>query len=106
MFTIEDYKHSVGLISNDIQKNGVSVDALRNILTLCASLLDELPEEKEYCFALTKYVKQQAQIKHIETCNQQFGDLYWRSMLIEAPYLFESFIFYLEKNRAYSKKIL
>ena len=104
LFTIEDYKHSVGLISNDIQKNGVSVDALRNILTLCASLLDELPEEKEYCFALTKYVKHQAQIKHIETCNQQFGDLYWRSMLIEAPYLFESFIFYLEKNRAYSKK--
>ena len=104
MFTIEDYKHSVGLISNDIQKNGVSVDALRNILTLCASLLDELPEEKEYCFALTKYVKQQAQIKHIETCNQQFGDLYWRSMLIEAPYLFDSYLLYLEKNREESER--
>ena len=104
MFTIEDYKHSVGLISNDIQKNGVSVDALRNILILCASLLDELPEEKEYCFALTKYVKQQAQIKHIETCNQQFGDLYWRSMLIEAPYLFDSYLLYLEKNREESER--
>lgn len=104
LFTIEDYKHSVGLISNDIQKNGVSVDALRNILTLCASLLDELPEEKEYCFALTKYVKQQAQIKHIETCNQQFGDLYWRSMLIEAPYLFDSYLLYLEKNREESER--
>ena len=104
MFTIEDYKHSVGLISNDIQKNGVSLDALRNILTLCASLLDELPEEKEYCFALTKYVKQQAQIKHIETCNQQFGDLYWRSMLIEAPYLFDSYLLYLEKNREESER--
>ena len=104
MFTIEDYKHSVGLISNDIQKNGVSVDALRNILTLCANLLDELPEEKEYCFALTKYVKQQAQIKHIETCNQQFGDLYWRSMLIEAPYLFDSYLLYLEKNREESER--
>ena len=104
MFTIEDYKHSVGLISKDIQKNGVSVDALRNILTLCASLLDELPEEKEYCFALTKYVKHQAQIKHIETCNQQFGDLYWRSMLIEAPYLFDSYLLYLEKNREESER--
>ena len=104
LFTIEDYKHSVGLISKDIQKNGVSVDALRNILTLCASLLDELPEEKEYCFALTKYVKHQAQIKHIETCNQQFGDLYWRSMLIEAPYLFDSYLLYLEKNREESER--
>ena len=104
LFTIEDYKHSVGLISKDIQKNGISVDALRNILTLCASLLDELPEEKEYCFALTKYVKQQAQIKHIETCNQQFGDLYWRSMLIEAPYLFDSYLLYLEKNREESER--
>lgn len=104
LFTIQDYKDSVGLISNDIQKNGVSVDALRNILDLCASLLEELPEEKEYCFALTKYVKNQAQIKHIETCNQQFGDLYWRSMLIEAPYLFDSYLLYLEKNREDSER--
>ena len=104
MFTIADYKHSVGLISNDIQKNGVSVDALRNILTLCASLLDELPEEKEYCFELSKYVKKTALNSYISTTNKDYEDIYWKTLLFEAPHLFDSYLLYLEKNREESDK--
>lgn len=104
MFTIEDYKHSVGLISKDIQKNGVSVDALRNILTLCASLLDELPEEKNYCFELSKYVKRTALNSYISTTNKDYEDIYWKTLLFEAPHLFDSYLLYLEKNREESDK--
>lgn len=104
MFTIADYKHSVGLISNDIQKNGVSVDALRNILTLCASLLDELPEEKNYCFELSKYVKRTALNNYISTTNKDYEDIYWKTLLFEAPHLFDSYLLYLEKNREESDK--
>lgn len=104
MFTIEDYKHSVGLISRDIQKNGVSVDALRNILTLCASLLDELPEEKQYCFELSKYVKRTALNSYISTTNKDYEDIYWKTLLFEAPNLFDSYLLYLEKNREESDK--
>ena len=104
MFTISDYKHSVGLISKDIQKNGVSVDALRNILTLCASLLDELPEEKEYCFELSKYVKRTALNSYISTTNKDYEDIYWKTLLFEAPHLFDSYLLYLEKNREESDK--
>lgn len=104
MFTIADYKHSVGLISNDIQKNGVSVDALRNILTLCASLLDELPEEKQYCFELSKYVKRTALNSYISTTNKDYEDIYWKTLLFEAPHLFDSYLLYLEKNREESDK--
>lgn len=104
MFTIADYKHSVGLISNDIQKNGVSVDALRNILTLCASLLDELPEEKNYCFELSKYVKRTALNSYISTTNKDYEDIYWKTLLFEAPHLFDSYLLYLEKNREESDK--
>lgn len=104
MFTIADYKHSVGLISNDIQKNGVSVDALRNILTLCASLLDELPEEKNYCFELSKYVKKTALNSYISTTNKDYEDIYWKTLLFEAPHLFDSYLLYLEKNREESDK--
>lgn len=104
MFTIADYKHSVGLISNDIQKNGVSVDALRNILTLCASLLDELLEEKQYCFELSKYVKRTALNSYIYTTNKDYEDIYWKTLLFEAPHLFDSYLLYLEKNREESDK--
>lgn len=104
MFTIADYKHSVGLISKDIQKNGVSVDALRNILTLCASLLDELPEEKNYCFELSKYVKRTALNSYISTTNKDYEDIYWKTLLFEAPHLFDSYLLYLEKNREESDK--
>lgn len=104
MFTIADYKHSVGLISKDIQKNGVSVDALRNILTLCASLLDELPEEKQYCFELSKYVKRTALNSYISTTNKDYEDIYWKTLLFEAPHLFDSYLLYLEKNREESDK--
>lgn len=104
MFTIADYKHSVGLISNDIQKNDVSVDALRNILTLCASLLDELPEEKNYCFELSKYVKRTALNSYISTTNKDYEDIYWKTLLFEAPHLFDSYLLYLEKNREESDK--
>ena len=32
------------------------------------------------------------------------GELYWKTVLFESPYLFESFIYYMEKNRSPSKK--
>lgn len=104
MFTLQDYKNSIATISDDIKNNGISVQALHNILSLCVGILEELPEEKEYVFALTKYVKNQAQYWHIQTANQQYGDLYWKAMLVEAPHLFDSYLLYLEKNREESEK--
>lgn len=101
---LQDYKNSIATISDDIKNNGISVQALHNILSLCVGILDELPEEKEYVFALTKYVKNQAQYWHIQTANQQYGDLYWKAMLVEAPHLFDSYLLYLEKNREESEK--
>lgn len=104
MFTIEDYKHSVRLISDDIRDNGVTVDKLRQILGLCSSLEAEIPNEIEYGLQLCAYVKQQAQIKHIQTTDEEYGNLYWKCVLFETPYYFESFIEYMEKNRPYEKK--
>ena len=104
LFTLQDYKNSIATISDDIKNNGISVQALHNILSLCVGILEELPEEKEYVFALTKYVKNQAQYWHIQTANQQYGDLYWKAMLVEAPHLFESFMLYMEKDRPANEK--
>ena len=35
---------------------------------------------------------------------QEFNDLYWKAMLLEAPYQFESFLLYMEKNRRPEKR--
>lgn len=35
---------------------------------------------------------------------QEFNDLYWKAMLFEAPYRFESFMLYMEKNRPPEEK--
>lgn len=35
---------------------------------------------------------------------QEFNDLYWQAMLFEAPYRFESFMLYMEKNRPPEEK--
>lgn len=35
---------------------------------------------------------------------QEFNELYWKAMLFEAPYRFESFLLYMEKNRRPDKR--
>ena len=35
---------------------------------------------------------------------QEFNNLYWQAMLFEAPYRFESFLLYMEKNRRPNKR--
>ena len=104
LFTLQDYKNSIATINNDIRTNGVSVRALHNMLSLCGSLESEIPNEIEYALQICAYVKKQAQISHITTTDEQYGKMYWKAVLFETPYYFESFIEYMEKNRPYEKK--
>lgn len=36
--------------------------------------------------------------------DREYHDMYWRSYLLEAPYIFDSFLIYMEKNRPYEKR--
>lgn len=98
------YKHSIGILKNAIQTYGADYDKLHGILEMCSGLLKENPEEREYCFKWTNYVKEAAQALHIQTTDEIYGNLYWETMRFEAPYLFESYLLYLEKNREESEK--
>ena len=99
-----DYKNSINLVLNSIKANGVDYAKLSDLLDLCIWQLKENPEDKEYCFTYSDYIKKCASALHVKTCQEEYGDLYWRAMLFEAPYIFESFILYMEKNRPYKKK--
>lgn len=98
------YKQAIDILKKYIQEKGADHENLSDILEMCAGLLRECPEEREYCFKWSGYVKQAAQALHIRTTDEKYGKLYWKAMLFEAPHLFESFIFYMEKNRNPKKK--
>ncbi len=98
------YKQSIEILKQSIQKYGADYDKLSGILEMCAGLIKECPDEREYCFKWSGYVKQAAQALHIQTTKEEYGELYWKAMLFEAPYLFESYLLYLEKNREESER--
>lgn len=57
-----------------------------------------------YCMKASKFAHQMAQYKAAETLSGRFDDMYWRFLLFEAPYMFDSYLLYLEKNRAEQAK--
>lgn len=99
-----DYKNSINLVLNSIKVNGVDYAKLSDLLDLCIWQLKENPQDKEYCFKYSDYIKKCASALHVKTCQEEYGDLYWRAMLFEAPHLFHSYLLYLEKNREESEK--
>lgn len=100
-----DYKNSINLVLNSIKANGVDHAKLSDLLDLCIWQLKENPEDKEYCFTYSDYVKKCASALHIKTCQEEYGDLYWRAMLFEAQnQKLDSYLIYLEKNRPYKDK--
>jgi predicted phage terminase large subunit-like protein len=98
------YKHAIQTLRDAIKKDGVDLDKLRGLLDMCIGLMSENPKERDYCFKWTTYIKQASQALHIQTQNEDYGNLYWETMLFESPYLFDSYLLYLEKNREESEK--
>jgi len=101
---MNQYKRGIEILRNSIQKSGLDYDKLSGILEMCIQMIKEYPEERDYCFKWSKYVKQASQALHIQTTQEEYGNLYWETMKYEAHYLFESYLLYLEKNREESEK--
>jgi len=90
------YKRSIEILKQSIQKYGADYDKLSGILEMCAGLIKEFPDEREYCFKWSGYVKQAAQALHIQTADEKYGEVYENGLLFESPYLVDSFFLYIE----------
>ncbi len=90
------YKQSISILKQSIQKYGADYDKLSGILEMCAGLIKECPDEREYCFKWSGYVKQAVQALHIQTADEKYGEVYENGLLFEAPYLVDSFFLYIE----------
>lgn len=98
------YRNEIQKVINHIKTHNPQYDSLKDLLDLCIWQLKDNPNDKDYCFKYSKYIKDCAMQLHINTADERFGELYWKTVLFESPYLFESFIYYMEKNRNPSKK--
>lgn len=75
---------------------------LRDLLDIAIAIADpDGDNDLEYSLKISKYIKEL--IPQLPA-TQEFNDLYWRAMLFEAPHLFESFLYYMEKNRQPKKR--
>ena len=88
-------------IINAIQKLNPGYETLNDLFGMARAVFEEDERELPYCLKLTKYVKDMIACL---TPSDHLNGLYWNILLWEAPYLFESFLLYMEKNRPFKKK--
>lgn len=91
-------------IKNHIKQNGIEYQSLYDLLDV-AKVAFEKENDTEWALKVTSYIKdccKWAIQNSIEVL--QMDELYWKTMKAEAPYHFESFLFYMEKNRRPKKR--
>lgn len=102
--SIQEHKEIVKFLNSQLNENETpSLDLLKRYYSEAVYILEDCPEEKKYAFQLTDFVKKWADYLW-EYVDDEYYTLYWDSMLVEAPYLFESYLLYMEKNRPFEKK--
>lgn len=75
---------------------------IRDYLDLAKNIADKDGDnDLKYALSMTKRIK--AVIPKLPL-TEDLNELYWETMLFEAPHLFESFLYYMEKNRRPSKR--
>ena len=100
----EQTKSTADSIKNYIKQNGIEYQSLYDLLDV-AKVAFEKENDTEWALKVTSYIKEcctWAIQKGIEVV--LMDELYWKTMKAEAPYHFESFLFYMEKNRRPEKK--
>lgn len=91
-------------IKNYIKQHGIEYRTLFDLLDVAKTAFEK-ENDTEWALKVTSYIKdccRWAIQKGVEVL--QMDDLYWKTMKAEAPYHFESFLFYMEKNRRPKKR--
>lgn len=100
----EQTRGTADSIKNYIKQHGIESRSLFDLLDV-AKIAFEKENDTEWALKVTSYIKdccKWAIQSNVEVL--QMDDLYWKTMKAEAPYHFESFLYYMEKNRRPEKK--
>lgn len=98
MQLLEEYKSDMRKLKTLLER-GVDYRTVAAILAQSQYILKDYPDERKYCFAYSKAVKDIALRQYAETLRSEWDDMYWQAMLWEAPMLLDSYCLYIEKNR-------
>lgn len=101
----EDYKRIFGnIMDDDMHLYSNQYDIWQLLLDMKETLSFNDKDVRDYAMTISKYTHELATYKAAETGSGDFDDLYWKLLLLEAPYLFESYLLYLERNRVDQNK--
>lgn len=103
MQLLEEYKSDMKKLKTLLER-GMDYRTVAAILAQAQYILKDYPNQRKYCFTYSKAVKDIALCQYVETLKPEWDEIYWQAMLWEAPELFESYLFYMEKNRAQKRK--
>ena len=98
MQLLEEYKSDMRKLKT-LLKRGVDYRTVTAILAQSQYILKDYPDERKYCFAYSKAVKDIALRQYAETLKPEWDEMYWNSLLFEAPEIFESYMMYTERDR-------
>lgn len=102
MATIEQHRQIVQNLNNQV-RGTPSYELLYKYYSEANYILEDCPNERDFAFEVSGFVKKWCD-QLWKYLDDEYHKLYWKTMLFEAPYLFESFILYMEKNRTPSRK--
>lgn len=90
------YKNQITQVLNFIKSHNPEYDSLKDLLELCVWQLKDNPDDREYCFKYSKYIKDCSSQLHMITRDDKYGELYENGLLFESPHLVDSFFQYIE----------
>lgn len=101
----EEYKEIITGITNNGLENKQNLQDVHDLLIGMSQegyMFDA--DKRAFAMRYSKYAHEMAEYMAGQTGDADFERLYWNYLLIEAPWIFESYLYYMEKNRADSKK--
>lgn len=97
MQLLEEYKSDMKKLKTVLERQ-IDYRTVNAVLAQAQYILKDYPGERKYCFAYSDFVKKMATRKFAETYKPDWNDLYWNTLLFEAPYLVDSFMRYIERD--------
>lgn len=104
MQLLEEYKSDMRKLKT-LLECGVDYRTVAAILAQSQYILKDYPDERKYCFAYSKAVKDIALRQYAETLKPEWDEMYWQAMLWEAKnHNLDSYFIYVEKYREADRK--
>jgi len=98
---ISQYKKAVSQLNKSYMKNR-GIAYLEKYYSIAYYVLQDCPTERDFAFEVSKFVKEEC--LRLSRGVDAYNDLYWATLLLEAPHRFDSYLLYLEKNRERCEK--